>query len=609
MLLRGLVRHGLVLAVLAALAAGLLGVSSTAWAHASLVTSMPEDGVTVSPSPPVVGLRFSEPVRPVVIRLVGPDGQATDIAPRTRGEHVEVPLPALADGGYLLNWRVVSADGHPVAGTVSFSVGAGGAQRGAAVQVADGGLRAAIWTARAPLCVGLLFSVGSAVSAAVQVADGGLRAAIWTARTLLYVGLLFGVGSVFSLAWLTPAVPVGAWPRRLAAVALVLGFVGAVAGFGLAGIDLLGVDPVALIGTAPWQAAADTTLGQSLVLTLGAFVAAASAWWDMEGLPTPSLAPPVPASGPAVAAPRPAADPREARPDRRTPFPLRSLCAFTVVLAAAGLAATGHASTASPEWLARTALALHGACAMLWAGALPSLLYLCGADRRALAPSLLRFSRVALVAVVALAAAGGALVALQLRSPADLLDTAYGRLLTAKLAAVLVLLGLAAWNRLALTPRIAAGDRAAGRALARTVFVEITAMLVIAGLVAGWRFTPPPRALADARPEGAARVHVHGARAMADVAFLPGTTGVNRADIVVLGPDFDTLAAREVTLTLGNPAAGIEAIERRAVVQPDGRWQATGLAMPVAGRWTIRVDVLIDDFDKVILEDAFTLPR
>jgi copper transport protein len=59
-----------------------------------------------------------------------------------------------------------------------------------------------------------------------------------------------------------------------------------------------------------------------------------------------------------------------------------------------------------------------------------------------------------------------------------------------------------------------------------------------------------------------------------------------------------------VTVTLANPGAGIEPMERKAVRMPDGQWRAEGLVLPVAGRWQVRVDVLVSDFEKMTLEDT-----
>ncbi|WP_293863521.1 CopD family protein [uncultured Alsobacter sp.] len=519
------------LLLLAALACGLAWPHQEARAHASLVGSMPEDGTAMPRGLPVAGLRFSEPVRPLVLRLTAPDGTAADLVPRPRGEFVEVPLPPLADGAYLLSWRVVSADGHPVAGTVSFSIGA----------------------------------AAPAARSTVSATDPSLVAGLWAFRVLLYAGLVFGIGSAFGLSWLTPGRSVGAAPWRLASVALWAGAAGAIGGLGLAGIDLLGGTWESLAGPGPWQMAASTSLGPSLALILG-------------GLLTAGLG-------------------------RGRSLPLSGLA---TALAATGLAVTGHAATAEPAWLSRPALALHGATAMLWGGALIPLAVLAMRARQDLGAALLRFSVPALACVGLLTAAGGVLAALQLRTVSDLTDTAYGRVLLAKLATVAALLALAAWNRRSLTPRILSGDGTAARTLGRSVAVEMVLMLAVAGLVAVWRFTPPPRSLVAVETV-ATSVHVHSDRAMADIRLLPGGRGSNRAEIVLLGVDFDVLPAKEVTLVLSNPAAKIEAIERRATRMPDGRWEAHGFTTPVAGEWTVTVEVLIDDFDKLRLDGTLTL--
>ena len=41
----------------------------------------------------------------------------------------------------------------------------------------------------------------------------------------------------------------------------------------------------------------------------------------------------------------------------------------------------------------------------------------------------------------------------------------------------------------------------------------------------------------------------------------------------------------------------------------DNAWRVEGLRIPLAGRWQLRVELLVTDFDKVTIEDAVTLPR
>ena len=90
-----------------------------------------------------------------------------------------------------------------------------------------------------------------------------------------------------------------------------------------------------------------------------------------------------------------------------------------------------------------------------------------------------------------------------------------------------------------------------------------------------------------------------------------------QASVLVLDGAFQPLAAKEVTLVLANPAAGIEPIRMNATraganggagANPS-TWRIGDLRIPVAGRWNLRVEILISDFEKRIIEDTVTLPR
>jgi copper transport protein len=178
--------------------------------------------------------------------------------------------------------------------------------------------------------------------------------------------------------------------------------------------------------------------------------------------------------------------------------------------------------------------------------------------------------------------------------------------LSCKLAAVIALLALAALNRFGFTPRYKNGDAAAARSLTRTMMVELCIVAAILALVALWRFTPPPRALAASE---SVEVHLHGTRAMAQVSLTPVRARDPRVNIEVLDADFNALPVKEVTVMLVNPTAGIEPVRRAAVRVGDGHWRVDGLRIPVAGQWIVRVDLLIDDFEKLVLEDQVALPR
>ncbi|MET0901778.1 MAG: CopD family protein [Acidimicrobiales bacterium] len=100
----------------------------------------PADGARLDESPEVVRLTFSERVSVGLggVRVLDADGDPVeDGAARADGEVVEVALqPDLPDGTYVVSYRVISADGHPVRGASVFGVGEGELDAGAAGRVA-----------------------------------------------------------------------------------------------------------------------------------------------------------------------------------------------------------------------------------------------------------------------------------------------------------------------------------------------------------------------------------------------------------------------------------------------------------------------------------------
>jgi copper resistance protein C len=109
---------------------------ATAWpasAHAQLETMNPGPGATLKDLPKEVVLGFSEDVHaPAFVRVTNPRG--ADVANgdvRIVDNEVTQPLGDPAGSGrYTVSFRITSADGHPVGGSVSFTVlsnaGAGG---------------------------------------------------------------------------------------------------------------------------------------------------------------------------------------------------------------------------------------------------------------------------------------------------------------------------------------------------------------------------------------------------------------------------------------------------------------------------------------------------
>jgi copper transport protein len=116
-------------AVLAALVVGGL-TAPAASAHAALLATTPADGEILARPPTAVTLTFGEPVGTGLgsLKVLSSQGARADTGQITTtggGTVVHLALrPHLARGSYLVLWRVVSADSHPVSGTFTFSVGA-----------------------------------------------------------------------------------------------------------------------------------------------------------------------------------------------------------------------------------------------------------------------------------------------------------------------------------------------------------------------------------------------------------------------------------------------------------------------------------------------------
>ncbi|MGQ3215488.1 MAG: CopD family protein [Shinella sp.] len=98
--------------------------------------------------------------------------------------------------------------------------------------------------------------------------------------------------------------------------------------------------------------------------------------------------------------------------------------------------------------------------------------------------ALRRFSRLIPLCVTVLVVAGLLLAAVQVREPAALLSTAYGKVLLAKLALLVILFSLAAVNRWGYTGPAMAGGRQAARRLGWVIVVEMLIVLAIFAVAA-----------------------------------------------------------------------------------------------------------------------------
>ena len=156
---------------------------------------------------------------PAVIGVIDAGGKARDVATRAVGQSVLIVLPDdLPIGTQIVSYRVVSQDGHPVAGS-------------------------------------MVFSIGAVTGAAPPAKASPLAVLIWLARIGVYLGLFVGVGGAFFAAWIGQG-PSGSTVSR---GALAVGLVSAVASLGLQGLDLLNLPLGGIVTSAPWASALATS--------------------------------------------------------------------------------------------------------------------------------------------------------------------------------------------------------------------------------------------------------------------------------------------------------------------------------------------------------------
>ena len=122
----------LVVAAATALASLLLVLSGgPAAAHTGLRSSEPADGETWIVAPDAVTLTFATAVASefAQVAVTGPDGESvTSGEVAIDGAVVSQPVSTTGDGAYVVAYRVVSDDGHPVSGQLTFALaGTGGA--------------------------------------------------------------------------------------------------------------------------------------------------------------------------------------------------------------------------------------------------------------------------------------------------------------------------------------------------------------------------------------------------------------------------------------------------------------------------------------------------
>ncbi|MQW90305.1 copper resistance protein CopC [Sinorhizobium saheli] len=544
---------------------GLLAQIAVACAHASFSSSDPEDGAVVERAPSTYTLSFSEPVSPLTLKLVTPDGASIPLERfKVKDRTVEIVAPAdLGRGTHVLTWRVTSADGHPIGGSIVFSIGTA--------------------TAEPP-------PIGDEVDAVV-------RAGVLGSKVALYIGLFIGVGGAFASRWLIDGARRG---RNVVMAALGIGIIGTLASLAFQGLDALGA-PIALIAEPRvWSTAMATSVGATVSVAAVAIATAVAALLSHGHVSRLLSLVAVILTGAALSLSGHAAAAEPQWLMRTAVFLHAVAITFWVgALAPLGLALRASCSQVESPDVAQmqqkqTVTRTHVSASRLRRG------------DPAAAAALRRFSTIVPYAVAALVAAGLVLAVVQVREPRALIDTAYGQLLLAKAGLLVGLFLLAAVNRWRLTGPAVAGNGPATSRLVRLVAAETAIVLLIFAIAASWRFTPPPRALA-AVAEQAATAHIHTDKAIAFVKAMPGRAGQVDLSVRLLDGKSQALDAKKVTFVLSKPDSGIEPFKRPAEQDAKGDWRNEHMTIPLPGTWHIRIDVLSGDFEMVRLEGQISI--
>jgi copper transport protein len=276
---------------------------------------------------------------------------------------------------------------------------------------------------------------------------------------------------------------------------------------------------------------------------------------------------------------------------RSNPNRALGVCGLATLATMFAHAASGHAAVDPSSSLKIAAQFVHMAFVGLWIGGLAALLIgIRGEPGAVKSVAIKRFSTLAGVAIVTVAATGVLRAVHEVGSWASLVNTTYGRLVIAKAALIVVLGLLGALNRFRHVPK----RETTTAGLRRTGTVEVTVAIVTLAIAGMLSSTIPPVS-SNAAAAGAGPLVAEGSNfaktARARLTVTPGTAGPNRFNLEL--EDFesgDPLDVEEAALrlkSLSQPELGESTLELEE--KSGGRYEAVADSLSVDGRWRIEV--------------------
>ena len=452
-------RHRLQI-LLTACALAALALPAGAAAHAALIRTVPEASVTLSAPPKQVALTYSEAVEPrfAIVSVTDAGGRQEAAGPPRRSpanpDTLLVPLKRTHEGWYLVFWRAISVDGHPVRGAFTFAVGpnAGPAPQFPIPSTSESAATPRLLIARWVVFLAVMGAIGL-LALRLVIARPVVR--LVSGTSLRSLSIAFGVTAAIGL------------------IAIPVYLLIATADFALRSVFAIG----ALVPLFHVSAFGRGYLDLELCFALFVAAGVIALWVD--------------------------------RPDRRQRSIVELLAFAGVGLAAAATllipGASGHAGQTSPRGFSLLFDWAHLAAGSLWFGGLVGLIVLWwslpAASRVAgLVVVVPRFSNVALASVIALIASGTGAALFHIPTVASLWQTSYGQALLVKVGLLLTAMALASGNLLRTRHRLRDPEDGSGAARLLRNLISGEAVLVVGAIFAAAvlsSLAPPSKALAS----------------------------------------------------------------------------------------------------------------
>jgi copper transport protein len=546
-------------------------------AHAELLSTEPAAGEHLATAPDQVVLHFSEAVNlgDDLVKVLDSSGDEVDAGDPVHldGERssVALPLPELDDGSYVVSWRVISSDGHPVGGAFTFRVGdASAAAPGEDQALIDDVLGGA---GQGDTVLGVVYGI---------------------ARFAAFAGIVVLVGAVAFVAWLWPAggddrrtrrVGAAAWWTALLATLTCIPLYASYVVGGTLGNAL----DFSLIGDELGHQNGRAWLARALLLVVLALVA------------------------------------RSRRADRWVLSGLGAALLVTISL-------TGHAVSGDLVPLAFVTDLAHLGAVSVWLGGLVVLIgaLLWRGSSRAqpreideVGRVVGRFSQVAFGAVLVIVVSGAIQGWRQVGSYDALFETAYGRLLVFKVLLVAGMLVAASFSRTWVRNRAVTASRAMALSpgpgavaastnegpaslpvLRRSVAAEVALAVAVLAVTAMLVNAVPGSATGDSGPGGPFATQVHGETLMVQVAIDPVTVGQSDVKLTVTDHGLNPIEPEEVQASLTLPERDLGPITLALENTGPGVYVASDVEIPYPGNWELDMAVRTSDIDQTLLQTA-----